>query len=89
MIAVNGVAVTKANHIIRVGDVVAVPQGDFRRTVRVIGRGVRRGPAEEARRLYDEPVAPVRISDLVPAWTPLLMNDEPSDDVWVEGARDR
>ena len=53
-VAVNGIAVTKANHLIRAGDTIAVPQGAFRRTVRVLALGARRGPAAEARGLYEE-----------------------------------
>jgi ribosome-associated heat shock protein Hsp15 len=75
-IDVNGAAVRKANYIIRVGDVVAVQQGAFRRTLRVLALGVRRGPAPEARLLYEETGAPVRLAELAPAWTPLLVNDD-------------
>jgi hypothetical protein len=56
-----------------------VPQGIFCRTVRVLGLGARRGPAAEARRLYDEVDAPIRLSDFNPVWQPLLMGeDEPA-----------
>jgi ribosome-associated heat shock protein Hsp15 len=75
-VAVNGAAVRKANHIIRIGDVVAVQQGAFRRTVRVLALGVRRGPAPEARLLYVETGVPVRLAELALAWTPLLVNDD-------------
>jgi ribosome-associated heat shock protein Hsp15 len=78
-VEVNGVAVKKANHMVRVGDAIAVPQGALRRTVRVLALGVRRGPATEARGLYEEAAAPVRLSELEPAWTPLLVEaDTPS-----------
>jgi ribosome-associated heat shock protein Hsp15 len=77
-VAVNGLAVKKANHAVRLGDAIELPQGPFRRTVRVLALGMRRGPAAEARLLYEEPAAPVRLSDLAPAWTPLLVGDDES-----------
>jgi ribosome-associated heat shock protein Hsp15 len=71
-VTINGSAVRKPNHLVRVGDAVAAPQGAFRRTVRVASLGCRRGPAMEARLLYEEASAPVDLSDLAPAWVPLL-----------------
>jgi ribosome-associated heat shock protein Hsp15 len=62
--------------MLRTGDILAVPQGTFCRKVRVLSLGTRRGPASEARKLYEESAAPVHLSDLVPAWTPLLMGDD-------------
>ncbi len=77
-VAVNGVAVKKGNHTVRLGDAIELLQGAFRRTVRVQGLGERRGPAMEARLLYEDTAAPVRLSDLAAVWTPLLMGeDEP------------
>lgn len=75
-VAVNRVAVSKANHVVRVGDMIAVPQGAFRRTVRLLAPGTRRGPPVEARLLYEEVAAPVRLPDVNPVWTPLLMAEE-------------
>jgi ribosome-associated heat shock protein Hsp15 len=46
-VAVNTVALKKANHTVRIGDTIAVAKGAFRRTVRVMGLGVRRGPPGE------------------------------------------
>jgi ribosome-associated heat shock protein Hsp15 len=77
-VTVNGVAVRKSNHMLRIGDILAVPRGAFCRTVRVLSLGVRRGPASEARELYQETAAPVRLSDLAPAWIPLLVGDDES-----------
>ncbi len=71
-ITINGVIVHKSNHLVRIGDTLMVPQGPYRRTVRVASLGRRRGPASEARRLYEEWGAPVRLADLAPAWEPLL-----------------
>jgi ribosome-associated heat shock protein Hsp15 len=75
-ITVNEVTIRRANHIVKIGDTIAVPQGAFRRSVRLLGLGVRRGPAAEARRLYEEIAAPVHRSELTPAWTPLLAEED-------------
>ena len=79
-VAVNTVTVKKANHAVRIGDTIAVPQGAFRRTVRVMGLGARRGPPSEAQLLYQETALPVRLSELAQKWTPLLMDDEAQSD---------
>jgi ribosome-associated heat shock protein Hsp15 len=76
LIAVNGVAVRKPNHTIRVGDIVVVPQGGWQRTARVVAFGKRRGPAFEARLLYEETAPPQRLSELAPEWLPLLVEDD-------------
>ncbi len=87
VVEVNHVAMGKPNHPIRIGDIVTVPQGAFRRTVRVLALGTRRGPAIEARQLYEEPAAPVRVSELAPRWTPLLGDSEPVSDLPVSDAQ--
>ena len=51
---VNGVAVAKANHAVKAGDIVTLPQGPWQRTVRVLAVGTRRGPAVEAQTLFYE-----------------------------------
>ena len=71
-VTVNGVAVKKAHYAIRVGDVVVVPYGVLARTVLVKALGERRGPSAEAQSLYVDAATPVRVSELSPAWTPLL-----------------
>jgi len=76
-IKVNGIPAKKPNHSLRVGDVVILPQGGWQLTVRVLVLGTRRGPATEARDLYEETAAPTRLRDLAPAWAPLLAEDEP------------
>jgi len=75
-VTVNGSPVKKANHPVRMGDVVVLPQGGWQRTVRVVALGIRRGPAPEARLLYEEAAVSVRLADLAPAWMPLLASDE-------------
>jgi hypothetical protein len=59
---------------VRVGDIVVVPQGRMRRTARIVAIGQRRGPAIEARRLYEEAAAAAAapITELAPQWLPLL-----------------
>ena len=78
-IRVNDGTVKKPNQTVRVGDFVVVPQGGWQRTVRVVAIGVRRGPAEEARTLYDETAAASRVRDSAADWVPLLDDDDPAD----------
>jgi ribosome-associated heat shock protein Hsp15 len=75
-VTVNGSPVKRANHPVRMGDIVVLPQGGWQRTVRVVALGIRRGPAPEARLLYEEAAVSVRLADLAPAWMPLLAGDE-------------
>lgn len=82
-VSVNQATVRKPNHAVRIGDIVIVPQGPFRRTVRVLALGTRRGPAIEARQLYEESAAPVRLSEPAPEWTPLLADPEPGSNAGV------
>lgn len=49
-----GVIVTKAHHPVRVGEVLTFPLGDYIRVVKVLALGARRGPAPEARTLYED-----------------------------------
>ena len=62
--------------MVRIGDTIALPQGVFCRTVRVLGLGARRGPAAEARGLYEEVDAPARLSEFDPIWQPLLVIED-------------
>ena len=66
---VNGTTVSKAHHPLRLGDVLTFSQGPLIRVVRVTGLGQRRGPAVEARTLYDdlEPPPPRAPRDRPPA----------------------
>ena len=50
--------VTKAHAAIRVGQVLTFPQARDIRVVRVTALGERRGPASEARNLYDDLAPP-------------------------------
>ena len=75
-IAVNGSVVKKSHQMVRVADVIVVPQGGWRRTVRVLALGIRRGPASEARLLYEEAAAASRLADAAADWVPLLGEDD-------------
>lgn len=59
-VRVNRALVGKASATVRPGDVLTFPQGPHIRVVRVAQPGLRRGPAEEARLLYEDlsPPAP-------------------------------
>ena len=54
----NRVLVRKAHQPVRPGDVLTFPQGDSIRVVRVAALAARRGPATEARRLYEDLAPP-------------------------------
>jgi ribosome-associated heat shock protein Hsp15 len=71
-VTLNGSAVTKPNQAVRVGDIVILPQGGWQRTVRVLALGLRRGPASEARLLYEETAAALRLSEVPSDWVLLL-----------------
>jgi len=79
-VTVNGETIKKAHHTIRVGDTVVMPEGPLCRTVRVLGLGLRRGPAPEARLLYAD-VATGHRSELAPAWELLILNEEDPSDI--------
>jgi ribosome-associated heat shock protein Hsp15 len=51
---VNGQVVTKSHHALRPGDVLTFPLHHRVVVVRVIDLGLRRGPAAEARALYED-----------------------------------
>lgn len=59
-VRVNGQPTDKAHYQLRPGDVLTFPQGGHVRVVRVVALGDRRGPATEARTLYEDlsPPAP-------------------------------
>ncbi len=53
-IRVNRAVVAKPNHLLRKGDVLTFPQTNRIRVVRVLKLGDRRGPAPEARSLFED-----------------------------------
>jgi ribosome-associated heat shock protein Hsp15 len=62
-VRLNGTPVAKASLLLRPGDEILIPQGRGWRRVRVVALGDRRGPASEARTLYDERPAPALSPD--------------------------
>lgn len=72
-VRVNGTRIAKPAHAVRPGDVLTFPQGRAIRVVRVLDPGTRRGPAPEARALYEDlaPLAPKparAVQVPAPAW---------------------
>jgi ribosome-associated heat shock protein Hsp15 len=57
---VNGVPTQKAHYAVKIGDVLTFALGPHIRVIRIAALGVRRGPAPEARLLYEDldPPAP-------------------------------
>ena len=53
-IRINGNRVQKSSASVRIGDVLTLPTGGKVLALRVLGLGERRGPAPEARLLYEE-----------------------------------
>jgi ribosome-associated heat shock protein Hsp15 len=71
-VSVNGEKAKKASHAIRPGDLLGLRLGKSRRQLRVLALGDRRGPAPEARALYEEIEVVVREPDMSSPWVPLL-----------------
>ncbi|MDE1173194.1 MAG: RNA-binding S4 domain-containing protein [Parvibaculaceae bacterium] len=51
---INGTRVTRASRAVRPGDVLTFPQGSHIRVIRILALAARRGPAPEARTLYED-----------------------------------
>jgi ribosome-associated heat shock protein Hsp15 len=64
---VNGAIVKKAHHVLKPGDVLTFPKGSHIRVIRVAALGTRRGPATEARLLYDDLAPPPAAEPKPPA----------------------
>jgi ribosome-associated heat shock protein Hsp15 len=62
---INGHPTEKAHHAVRPGDVLTFPLGPHIRVIKVLALGVRRGPAPEARLLYED-LEPPQPKDPVP-----------------------
>jgi len=73
-VLINGAVARKASQTIRIGDTIVVPQGRWRRAVRIVALGMRRGPAAEARSFYEEIGRPVATAEPAARWTPLLVD---------------
>jgi ribosome-associated heat shock protein Hsp15 len=79
VVVVSGRTAAKPNHSVRTGDIVVVPQGRLIHTVRIVALGTRRGPAPEARGLYEMEAPPRPIVSEEPRWEMLLGDDEEAD----------
>lgn len=55
---VNSKRISKASQLVRPGDVLTFPLGDHVRVIKVLAPGARRGPAPEARMLYEDMAPP-------------------------------
>lgn len=58
-VRINRQIVAKTHASLRPGDVLTFPQGEHIRVVRVAALGARRGPADEARALYEDLAPPM------------------------------
>ncbi len=56
-VRLNDQLVAKTHQLVRPGDVLTLRQGEQLRVLRVLALGARRGPATEARQLYEELLA--------------------------------
>ncbi|MBB4284872.1 RNA-binding S4 domain-containing protein [Roseospira goensis] len=70
-VRLNGTPVAKASVAVRPGDDLELILGPYRRRVRVVALGTRRGPAPEAQALYEETAPPERLHD--PVMAPTLL----------------
>jgi ribosome-associated heat shock protein Hsp15 len=71
-VSVNGEKARKAGQAVRPGDLLGLRLGKSRRSIRILALGDRRGPAAEARGLYEEIAVEERP---VPEWQPLLSGE--------------
>jgi ribosome-associated heat shock protein Hsp15 len=72
-VSLAGVPVLKPGHPLHVGDRLAIRHGRALRRVVVLALGERRGPAAEARLLYDEVEPPLVLAEAERAlWQPLI-----------------
>ena len=77
-VSVNEIPARKPNQTVRVGDIVVITHHGMQRSVRVLAFGLRRGPASEARLLYEETAPPLRLPPGLPDWVPLLDDTAPA-----------
>ncbi len=57
-VRIAGALISKAHYAVRPGDVLIFPLGPHIRTVRIVALGIRRGPPEAARLLYEDLAPP-------------------------------
>jgi ribosome-associated heat shock protein Hsp15 len=72
---INGNPTEKAHHAVRPGDVLTFPLGPHIRVIKVLALGVRRGPAPEARLLYED-LEPPPPNPPAPKDPPVALRDE-------------
>lgn len=78
-VRVSGTVVTKAHFAVKSGDVLTFPQGRHIRVVKVTALGSRRGPADEARTLYEDLAPPVREEAIQDPYRHLARDPAPRD----------
>ena len=84
-VAVNGGAVLKPAHPIRVGDAIVLKLGPYRRSLSVLALAARRGAASAARALYQESRPPQRLFEPQGKWTSILAEEERGEE---DGAKE-
>ncbi len=57
-IRLNGERVAKSSRAVKAGDILTFPLGPYIRVIRILSTGTRRGPAPEARLLYEDQAPP-------------------------------
>jgi len=72
---INGNPTEKAHHAVRPGDVLTFPLGPHIRVIKVLALGVRRGPAPEARTLYED-LEPPQANPPVPKEPPVAVRED-------------
>jgi ribosome-associated heat shock protein Hsp15 len=72
---INGNPTEKAHHAVRPGDVLTFPLGPHIRVIKVLALGVRRGPAPEARLLYED-LDPPQLTPRAPKEPPVALREE-------------
>jgi ribosome-associated heat shock protein Hsp15 len=69
-VRIEGEIIYKAHHLVRPGDVLTFPLGPHIRVIRVLQLGMRRGPAAEARQLYEDLAPPKPAATMAPGAAP-------------------
>jgi len=75
LVEIGGTVVERSSRLVKPGEAVTLCHGGWRRRLIVLGIGARRGPAAEARLLYDELVPPERLSAADPDWERLIVEE--------------
>lgn len=63
-VRIDGTPVAKSHHKLKADDVLTFPQGQHIRVIKVLALGTRRGPAPEARLLYEDLKPPEKANRL-------------------------